>query len=131
VASVLEGLLAQRLGRRVCQDCREQVPMPEDIEHRLSADEREMFGGKVWRGTGCDECNGSGYRGRIGYFELLVINSQLRRAVSENRSTAALIELAGSSYETMRHDGMDKARKGLTTIEEVMRATQDTEEMGV
>jgi type II secretory ATPase GspE/PulE/Tfp pilus assembly ATPase PilB-like protein len=131
VASVLEGLLAQRLGRRICQDCREQVPMPEDIEHRLSADEREWFGGKVWRGTGCDECNGSGYRGRIGYFELLVISSQLRRAVSENRSTAALIELAGASFETMRQDGMHKAQQGLTTIEEVMRATQDTEEMGV
>jgi type II secretory ATPase GspE/PulE/Tfp pilus assembly ATPase PilB-like protein len=131
VASVLEGLLAQRLGRRICQDCREQVPMPEDVEHRLSSAELEMFGGRVSRGTGCDECNGSGYRGRIGYFELLLINPQLRRAISENRSQAALAELAGETFATMRQDGMDKARQGLTTIEEVMRATQDTEDMGV
>jgi type II secretory ATPase GspE/PulE/Tfp pilus assembly ATPase PilB-like protein len=134
VASVLEGVLAQRLGRRVCKECREQFPMPEDISHRLQPGELKMFNGKAWRGSGkgpkgvCDECNGSGYRGRIGYFELLVITSALRRAISENRPTAELAALAGENYRNMRQDGLERAAEGVTTIEEVLRATQDAED---
>jgi type II secretory ATPase GspE/PulE/Tfp pilus assembly ATPase PilB-like protein len=129
VASVLEAILAQRLGRRICKECRQQVPMPEDIEHRLSPSELPMFNGKVWRGAGCDECNGSGYYGRIGYFELLVVNAALRRAISENRPVAELTALAPDTYRTMRQDGIDRAAEGMTTIEEVLRATQDAEDV--
>ena len=129
VASVLEAVLAQRLGRRICKECAQQVPMPEDISHRLSPTELAMFNGKVWRGPGCDECKGSGYYGRIGYFELLVINSALRRAVSENRPANELAALVPESYRTMRQDGIDRAALGMTTIEEVLRATQDAEDM--
>jgi type II secretory ATPase GspE/PulE/Tfp pilus assembly ATPase PilB-like protein len=131
VASVIEGVLAQRLGRRVCQHCRSQVPLPEDVEHRLSPRELAMFDGQVWRGTGCPKCNDSGLQGRIGFFELLHISPSVRRAISENRSTAELIDIIGSSLVNMRADGLEKAVAGLTTIEEVMRATQDAEELGV
>ncbi|MBT8483988.1 MAG: type II/IV secretion system protein [Phycisphaerales bacterium] len=131
VASVIEGVLAQRLGRRVCPECREQVPMPEDIEHRLSAEEKALFNGQVWRGRGCKQCNESGHYGRIGYFELLRISPALRKAISENRPAGELADLAEASFRTMREDGMHKASQGLSTIEEVMRATQDTEEAGV
>jgi type IV pilus assembly protein PilB len=131
VASVLEGLLAQRLGRRICQNCRKQVPMNEDIAHRLSPAELELFGGQVWIGEGCDQCNNTGQYGRLGYFELVTINSRLRRAISENRSTSDLAELVGEDYKTMRQDGLEKARQGLTTIEEVFRATQDVEDVAV
>jgi type IV pilus assembly protein PilB len=131
VASVLEGLLAQRLGRRICQNCRTQVPMSEDIAHRLSPAELELFGGKVWRGVGCDQCNNTGQFGRLGYFELVTINSRLRRAISENRPTSELTELVGEDYKTMRQDGIEKARQGMTTIEEVFRATQDVEDVAV
>jgi type II secretory ATPase GspE/PulE/Tfp pilus assembly ATPase PilB-like protein len=131
VASVLEGILAQRLGRRVCQECKMQVPMPEEVEHRLTEEEHAMFKGQVWRGQGCNSCNGSGFKGRIGYFELLTITSQMRRAISENRPTAELTALVDKSFSLMRQDGIRKASQGLTTIEEVMRATQDTEDPGV
>jgi type II secretory ATPase GspE/PulE/Tfp pilus assembly ATPase PilB-like protein len=131
VASVLEGILAQRLGRRICRECAKQVPMPEDISHRIAPAELGMFNGKVWRGEGCDECKGSGYYGRIGYFELLVINPSLRRAISENRPAAELAAMASDTYRTMRQDGIDKAVSGMTTIEEVLRATQDAEDTGV
>lgn len=131
VASVLEAVLAQRLGRRICRDCARQVPMPEDISHRLSPTELKLFNGKVWRGAGCDECKGSGYYGRIGYFEMLVINPALRRAVSENRPVTELSALAGEGFRTMRQDGIDRAATGMTTIEEVLRATQDADEVGV
>jgi len=131
VASVLEGILAQRLGRRICMECRQHLPMAEDIGHRLAPSEAKLFNGKMWRGAGCDECKGSGTRGRIGYFELLVVNPQLRKAISENRAVADLTALASDTYRTMRQDGMDRAAEGFTTIEEVLRATQDADELGV
>ena len=127
----LEGVLAQRLGRRVCPHCRAHVPMAEDVAHRLRPDELARFGGRVWTGQGCDECNGSGTYGRIGFFELLQINAALRRAISENRSTTDLLTAIGPNFKTMRVDGLDKAVEGLTTIEEVLRATQDADEMSV
>jgi type II secretory ATPase GspE/PulE/Tfp pilus assembly ATPase PilB-like protein len=131
VASVIEGILAQRLGRRICPHCREHLPMPEDVEHRLTSTEAAMFGGKVWRGRGCEKCSRSGYYGRLGYFELLLINPALRRAIAENRPAADLAGLVDSSFTSMRHDGLEKAAQGLTTIEEVMRATQDADDTGV
>ncbi|MCZ6836316.1 MAG: GspE/PulE family protein [Planctomycetota bacterium] len=131
VASVLEGVLAQRLGRRLCPHCKTKVPMSEDIEHRLRPNELKLFGGQVWIGKGCDECNNSGTYGRLGFFELLQINSSLRRSISENNSITELIDLIGDSYDNMRHDGLLKASEGQTTIEEVLRATQDTDDSDV
>lgn len=131
IASVLEGVLAQRLGRRICPECKERVPISEDIEHRLTPSELDMFEGSVWVGRGCDACNNSGIHGRIGYFELLKISAPLRKAISDCRAAAELIEIIGTNYTTMRQDGMRKAADGLTTIEEVLRATQDTDETGV
>jgi type II secretory ATPase GspE/PulE/Tfp pilus assembly ATPase PilB-like protein len=130
-ASVLEGAMAQRLGRRVCPHCRRRTPMPEDVSHRLSAEELDRFGGHVWHGTGCSKCSESGYLGRLGFFELIRINPALRRAISENRSTVELLPLVDRTFTNMRSDGLIKAAEGLTTIEEVLRATQDTEDSGV
>lgn len=131
VASVIEGVLAQRLGRRICPNCKTQVPISEDIAHRLSPAELELFDGKVWVGAGCDQCNNTGQFGRLGYFELVTVNARLRRAIAENRPTSDLIELVSDGYKTMRQDGIDKARQGMTTIEEVFRATQDVEDVAV
>lgn len=131
VASVLEGALAQRLGRRICPNCAAREPIPEDLEHRLTPSEAALFDRQVWRGTGCEQCNNSGYRGRVGYFELLRINPALRRAISENRPAAELAALVEKSFMNMREDGVRKAAQGITTIQEVLRATQDTEDLGV
>ena len=90
-----------------------------------------MFDGHVWRGRGCEKCNRSGFRGRVGYFELLPISAAVRKAIAENQSTSTLIEVAGDSYERMRTDGLRKAARGLSTIEEVLRATQDADDTGV
>ncbi len=131
VASVLEGVLAQRLGRRLCPECRERVPLDEEAEHRLSASEAPLFEGRIWKGRGCDRCNNSGYYGRIGYFELLQINGPLRRGISENIHVSELAGLVGGEFKTMRQDGLEKAAAGMTSIEEVLRATQDAEESSV
>lgn len=131
VASVLEGVLAQRLGRRICSHCRKQHPIGEDVSHRLTQSELAAFNGLEWRGEGCDKCNGSGQHGRVGYFELLLVSPTIRRAISENRAASEIAALVGSGYKNMREDGLEKAVQGVTTIEEVLRATQDTDDSGV
>ena len=129
VASVLEGLLAQRLGRRICQHCREQIPLSEDLAQRLRPEERDIFGGKAWRGAGCEKCNSTGYLGRIGYFELLRITPTLRAAISTSASQAEIRRAVADDFMLMRMDGILRAAEGETTIDEVLRATQDSDEM--
>jgi len=131
VASVLEGIIAQRLGRKVCKLCRRQEPIAEALRHRLSTRESVLFTDFLaWRGAGCDKCDNTGFKGRIGYFEMLDIGPELRSAITEGRtSSPELLAAASASHLTMRHDGLLKAAAGDTTVEEVLRATQDTEEM--
>jgi len=129
LSSVLEGVLAQRLGRRICQSCRVQVDIAEEVRHRLSDTEFGMFpGGKSTIGAGCDRCDGSGHYGRLGFYEVLEMSSELRRGISEGRNAQDLTRLAPPSHVTMRRDGLMKASNGLTTVEAVLRSTQDTEE---
>ena len=129
VASVIEGLLAQRLGRKLCPNCLERGPMPEELQHRLAPDELERFDGMCHRATGCDECGNSGFYGRIGFFELITISSALRRAIAENQPTSDLRRLLADEFIPMREDGICRALEGVTTVEEVLRATQDTEDI--
>ncbi|MDG2423226.1 MAG: GspE/PulE family protein [Phycisphaerales bacterium] len=128
IASVLEGLLAQRLGRRICQNCKRQIPMDEDTSSRIGEHERDLFKGQVWEGAGCDKCNQSGYRGRIGYYEILKVNARSRKAIADNIPVADFKKIIAEDMQTMRQDGMDRAAEGLTTIAEVLRATQDVDE---
>ena len=127
VASVLEGVLAQRLGRKICKDCKKQVPLSTDLSHRLNVEERHLFNDGMWIGEGCDKCNNSGFSGRVGFFELVKINSTVRSAISENRTASDLSALLPESHITMRQDAIHKAAKGITTIGEVLRATQDVD----
>ena len=127
VASVLEGALAQRLGRRICEDCKERVPLSEDLSHRLTAEELPLFNEGMWIGNGCQKCNNSGFKGRVGFFELVVVNPALRAAISENRTSTELPNSLPDSHITMRQDAIAKAGQGVTTISEVLRATQDSD----
>jgi len=128
IASVLEGLLAQRLGRRICKVCAKKVPMTDDQRVRIAANEVEHFYGMVTIGAGCEACSGSGFRGRLGFFELARINPHLRASIAEGQSVMEMRQLVDADFMTMRDDGMAKAQRGDTTIEEVMRATQDVDE---
>lgn len=128
IASVLEGLLAQRLGRRICRECTKRVPMTEEVAARIAPDERARFGGMVTVGAGCDKCNGTGFKGRLGFYEIARINARLREGISKNLNTLDLRKLVDTDFVTMREDGMVKAIAGLTTVEEVLRATQDIDD---
>jgi type II secretory ATPase GspE/PulE/Tfp pilus assembly ATPase PilB-like protein len=127
-ASVLEGLLAQRLGRRLCTACKESRPISEETGNRLTPEERRKFNGRQMVGAGCEKCGGSGFRGRLGFYEIVRINSALRAAIAQNRPIHELKSLLDPDFITMREDGMRKAASGISTIEEVLRATQDVED---
>ncbi len=128
VASVLEGLLAQRLGRRLCSACKQQVPLTEATRARLTPAETAAFGANEWKAVGCDECKKSGFRSRLGFFELVRMNSSLRQGITKNLSMSDLKELVDHDFLNMRQDGMMKAQEGATTVSEVLRATQDVDD---
>ncbi|MBU3728502.1 MAG: type II/IV secretion system protein, partial [Phycisphaerales bacterium] len=129
VASVLEGILAQRLGRRLCPFCRKRTPLSEDMRARLTAEEASLFtAGSSWSPGGCDECNGQGFKGRMGFFELVRVSPTLRTAIAQGRPINELRTLLGADFVTMRADGVRKAVEGSTTINEVLRATQQVDE---
>jgi len=120
VASTVEAVLAQRLVRRICANCKEEV--------RLTADERMGLGsgvadlGEVWRGRGCAECRGTGFRGRTGIYELMIMNEGLRAAVQENASSSHLERLGlASGMRLLKEDGIRLIRGGITTPQEVLR----------
>ncbi len=134
LSSVLEGVLAQRLGRRICQACRRAVPMDEAVRHRLNSEELALFpagGAQAWRGAGCEKCEETGFFSRIGFYEMLAVTPKMREAVTEGKTSRhQLLATARADHLTMRREGLLKAAAGLTTVEEVLRATQDAEENG-
>ena len=126
LASVLEGVLAQRLARRVCQRCKRSDPLTAAARARLSPAELDLFSGaESWRGAGCEACDSTGFRGRIGLYEVLRITPDMRAAIGQRATSRQLLETAAHDHVTMRRDGMLKASQGLTTVEEVLRSTQD------
>jgi general secretion pathway protein E len=124
VSSVLEGVLAQRLVRRICPACRvEDTPSQADLE-ALGVDPRGSY--KLYKGKGCDDCRGTGYRGRFGIYELFPITDDVRSLVLRRASTPEIRRHAVEAGMTsLRLDGWMKARDGLTTVEEILRVTQE------
>jgi len=120
LASTIKGIVGQRLVRVICNNCKTEYS-PEFEE--LSSIGIEDMGVKVlFRGTGCNECRGSGYRGRMGIFELLIPDTEIRKLIVERVPDGAIHEAAvRKGMITMRQDGINKVLKGLTTIDEVLR----------
>jgi type IV pilus assembly protein PilB len=124
ITATVEAILAQRLVRRVCQKCRQEVKPSMDLLAELQLTPDDVIGKKFFRGMGCDICNGTGYKGRVGLFELMVFNDDLRDMVMRNASTDELREKARSfGMVSLRDAGLEFAYQGLTTIDEVVRET--------
>jgi len=124
ITATVEAILAQRLVRRVCSNCREPVTVNDEILSQLELT-RELLGDRTfYRGRGCEKCNNTGYKGRVGLFELMVMNDDLREMVLLNASTDELRE-KGREYgmTTLRECGMNYAYQGVTTADEVIRET--------
>jgi type II secretory ATPase GspE/PulE/Tfp pilus assembly ATPase PilB-like protein len=129
LASVIEGVLGQRLGRRICPHCVTQTPLPEEARQRLSESELAMFaGGMAYKGAGCEKCDGTGYSRRVAFCELFTANPAFRAGIGKRLPAHELSKTAPEHFVTMRRDGLIKAASGMTTLAEVFRATQDTDE---
>jgi len=121
IASALEGLIAQRLVRRVCTDCAEPIPPNPEIMALLRVP-AEFLGATVMQGKGCEQCNNSGYRGRTGIYELFIMNEDFRQFISTSYKESDLLEMArANGMRTLIEDGIEKVRQGVTTLEELLR----------
>ncbi|QDS98022.1 GspE/PulE family protein [Adhaeretor mobilis] len=124
ITATVEVILAQRLVRRVCTQCKEEYKPAKEILDDLELTEEDMKGKRFFRGSGCENCNNTGYKGRVGLFELLIMNNELRDMIMLNASTDDLRDKAREhGMVTLRDAGMKAAYEGTTTPEEVIRET--------
>jgi type IV pilus assembly protein PilB len=122
ISASLNAVIGQRLVRKVCQPCRAPEALPPDFIHRLPFHLEKKQGAEFWKGAGCSMCNYSGYSGRMALLELLLITPALREILVANGSSTAIKSAASKEgFHSMSMDGISKALKGLTTIEEVFR----------
>ncbi len=125
VASSLVAILAQRLVRRLCQHCREiYQPTPEELKD-VGLDPLR-FRVQLWRAVGCEECNNKGYAGRTGIYELLVVDDEIRHTVTSGGDAGQVKKKAtAKGMLSLRDDGMRKALTGETSLDEILRVTQE------
>jgi len=124
VASSVRLILAQRLVRRICEKCAEPEELQREVLIDAGMDEKLIDDGKLLKGTGCPACNGSGYSGRVGLYEVMVVTPTLREMVLDRASTAELRERAiADGMITLRQDALWKMSQGMTTFAEVLRET--------
>ncbi|MEZ4704685.1 MAG: type II secretion system ATPase GspE [Bdellovibrionota bacterium] len=126
VSSSLIAAMAQRLVRRLCPECK-QPYMPSEAElHELSLSREQAKQGAIFRPHGCAACTNTGYQGRMGIYEILPIDEEIRSLIIKSSDSGTIKKVAAKhDVKTLRDDGTLKVLKGLTSIEEVLRVTQD------
>jgi type IV pilus assembly protein PilB len=126
VASSVQGVLAQRLVRSICSDCKEIDPEPDKFALKaLGIDEKTLAETPIYRGGGCQKCNGTGFRGRRGIFEFMVMNNELRELAFKRATTSQIRKAArAGGMKTLVEDGIRKVLMGITTPVEVMKLAQ-------
>ena len=125
VASTVEGILAQRLVRRLCTECREEYkPRYDEVPGDFPFDE-VAYGATIYRPVGCRSCRGTGFSGRMGIYELLETNDEVRKLAHDKTGTDEIRKAAvAGGMKTLRDDGWRKVIRGLTSIDEVLRVTK-------
>lgn len=128
-ASAIRAVVAQRLVRKICPKCKAAYTPTEFEIHSLQIPESQIASATFMKGTGCDHCNGTGYRGRAGIFEIFIINDETRRLIYEKAPSSVLRQRARElGMRTLREDGMRKVLGGMTTPEEVLSITMGDKE---
>lgn len=123
ISSTVVSVLAQRLLRKVCKDCSQEVkPTPPQLR-RIGCTLEDVREGTFFKGKGCNKCKQTGYRGRIGVFELLMLNEVVRNAILEKKTSHEIraLSIEHSGLMTLLEDGLVKAAAGITTIDEMLR----------
>jgi len=124
ITATVEAILAQRLVRRICLNCKEEMTPKDEMLSDLGLTAEDVRGKIFFQGRGCDNCNNSGYKGRVGLFELLVMNDNMRDMIMRNCSADELREAARSyGMISLRDTGMQFVYQGITTVDEVIRET--------
>jgi len=124
ITATVEAVLAQRLVRRVCKKCREETRPSAELLADLGLTPDDVADKKFFRGQGCEVCNNTGYKGRVGLFELMIVNDEIRDMIVRNASTDELRDAAVSyGMVPLRTAGMQCVYEGTTTLEEVVRET--------
>jgi len=124
VSSSVRAVVAQRLVRKLCPKCKVPSELTEYEMHALQIDPGQMRESQVMRPHGCDSCRGKGYKGRMGIFEMFVVDDEVRHMINNNESTIALRQRARElGMRTLREDGVRKVLAGMTTAEEVISTT--------
>jgi type IV pilus assembly protein PilB len=130
IASALVGVVAQRLVRRLCVHCRRQYTPPPDVLRALNIAEADAASIPFYKAVGCDQCNHTGYRGRIGIYEVMRISDKLRRLIAARVTEDQIRDTAVSSgMITLGEDGLSKVKSGVTTPEELLRVVTEVREM--
>lgn len=123
IGSALNAVVAQRLVRKICEHCKEQQPPDGHIAEHLAM--QGIAIDEVWVGKGCDKCRNTGYSGRVGLYEMLILNDQLRDRIAGNPNVTEFRRMCiEGGMVTLRQDGFQKVAKGLTTVDEVLRVTE-------
>ena len=124
MASTLEAVISQRLVRMLCQQCREEYTPKEEKLTKLGVSKEEMKDVKFYKSKGCPVCNNIGFVGRIGLFEIMILNEELRELIGDKATTSKIRNAAVKhGMGSLRDDGIDKIKKGITTIEEIIGET--------
>src|SRR5947207_304994 len=130
IASALVGVVAQRLVRRLCVHCRRQYTPPADVLRALNIAEADAGAIPFYKSVGCDQCNHTGYRGRIGIYEVMKVTDKLRRLITSRAPLDQIRDAAvGGGMITLGEDGLSKVKSGVTTPEELLRVVTEVREM--
>ncbi|MBD3175341.1 MAG: type II secretion system protein GspE, partial [Armatimonadia bacterium] len=126
VVSTLSGAVGQRLVRTICSSCKEETKV-DFSDYRFLGNLEPLFPDrKAWQGHGCDDCRGTGYRGRTGLYEVLAMSEEIEKLILASGSSSEVRQVAlRDGMTTMKQDGLSKVQQGITTLEEVQRAARD------
>lgn len=115
---------AQRLGRRICKECKEEYKPERGILSAVGLDYEKYKDKMFYRGKGCPKCNGTGYKGRVGFYEVMLIDDELRDAIAQGYNAEQIRKIAvKNGMKTLRMQAVSKSEQGVTTLEEVLRVT--------
>lgn len=132
ISNSVVGIVAQRLVRKICSKCREEMPISEEGVRKLSKQAVLTDLPDSYRGKGCDHCGFTGFRGRTGIFEVLPFGSKIREIIASGGTEEELrLAIEGQGTSTMGDDGLAKVKEGITTLEEVLRVIEVEEELRI
>ena len=132
IASSVEGLIAQRLVRRLCPSCRRAVEL-DDLKKEILQKEGfpvdKLSDHTIYEPAGCDDCRGSGFKGRTGIYEILIVTDHIRPLIIDRAAASDIMKVARRhGLRTLREDGWNKVLNGVTTVEEILRVTEESED---